>query len=219
VETIADALDLDCFAVVGRSGGGPHALACGALLADRVKRIAVLVGLAPRNAEGLDWYDGMTASNQREYTIAESGVLELARLIETSAEQIRNDPARLLRDLGRELSLPDWRVVSDNGIRAGLRRNYAEALQRSGGGWVDDARSFTQDWGFHPADIKVETLLWHGAKDVFSPVAHTRWLARVMPHATLRIEPDEAHFGAIGVLPSLLPWLASGRHRPVEDAA
>lgn len=219
VEAIADALEISSFSVVGRSGGGPHALACGALLADRVRRIAVLVGLAPHNAEGLDWYDGMTASNQREYTIAESGVLELAQAIEPSAEQIKDDPARLLRNLGPELSLPDWRVVADNGIRVGLRRNFAEAVQRSGAGWVDDARSFTQDWGFHPADIKVETLLWHGAQDVFSPVAHTRWLARVMPHATLQIEPDEAHFSAIGVLPSLLPWLASGRRHPLEDAA
>lgn len=219
VEAIADALDIDCFSVVGRSGGGPHALACAALLADRIKRVAVLVGLAPRNAEGLDWYDGMTGSNQREYTIAESGILELARAIETSAEQIRNDPARLLRNLGPELSLPDWRVVADNGIRVGLRRNFAEAVQRSGAGWVDDTRSFTQDWGFHPADIKVETLLWHGAKDVFSPVAHTRWLARAIPHATELIEPDEAHFSAIGVLPSLLPWLAFGRGHPLEDAA
>jgi pimeloyl-ACP methyl ester carboxylesterase len=220
VMAIADALGIDTFSVVGRSGGGPHALACAALLPDRVKRVAVLVGLAPRHAEGLDWYAGMTESNQREYTIAESGVLELAKTIETSAEQIRNDPARLLRDLGPELPLPDWRVVADNGIRVGLRRNYAEAVNRSGGaGWVDDARSFTQDWGFDPADIKVETLLWHGAQDVFSPVAHTHWLSRAISGAIERVEQDAAHFSALDALPTLLPWLVSGKQHPIADAA
>jgi pimeloyl-ACP methyl ester carboxylesterase len=218
VKAIADDLCIDTFSVVGRSGGGPHALACAALLPDRVKRVAVLVGLAPRHAEGLDWYAGMTESNQREYTIAESGVLELAKAIETSAEQIRNDPARLLRDLGPELPLPDWRVVADNGIRVGMRRNFAEAVQRSGAGWVDDARSFTQDWGFDPADILVETLLWHGAQDVFSPVAHTHWLARTIPGAIERIVQDAAHFSAIGELPSLLPWLAFRGQRFTVDA-
>ena len=60
VLAIADAFDLDKFAVVGRSGGGPHALACAAKLPDRLTRAAVLVGLAPPVADGLDWYEGMT---------------------------------------------------------------------------------------------------------------------------------------------------------------
>lgn len=55
VLAIADAYGLDRFAVVGRSGGGPHALACAALLPDRLTRAAVLVGIAPRGAEGLGW--------------------------------------------------------------------------------------------------------------------------------------------------------------------
>jgi pimeloyl-ACP methyl ester carboxylesterase len=218
VRAIADELGIDTFSVVGRSGGGPHALACAAMLPDRVKRLAVLVGLAPRHAEGLDWYAGMTESNQREYAIAESGVLALAKAIETSAEQIRMDPGQLMRDLGPELPIQDWLAVADNGIRVGLRRNYAEALNRSGAGWVDDARSFTQDWGFDPADILAETLLWHGEEDVFSPVAHTRWLARAIPGATEHIVPDKAHFSAIAQLPDLLPWLAGRQYLGTDES-
>src|SRR4051794_9200169 len=67
VRHIADFLQLREFAVLGRSGGGPHALACAALLPDRVSRVAALVGLAPTQAEGLDWFEGMTAANTREY--------------------------------------------------------------------------------------------------------------------------------------------------------
>ncbi|MCG6500466.1 alpha/beta fold hydrolase, partial [Kitasatospora sp. A2-31] len=61
VRTIADELGIDRFAVLGRSGGGPHALACAALLPERVTRVALLVSLAPRNAAGLDWYGGRAA--------------------------------------------------------------------------------------------------------------------------------------------------------------
>ena len=65
VLAIADAYGLKKFAVVGRSGGGPHALACAALLPERTTRAAVLVGIAPHGADGLDWFDGMAHSNVR----------------------------------------------------------------------------------------------------------------------------------------------------------
>jgi pimeloyl-ACP methyl ester carboxylesterase len=70
VRTIADELGIDKFAVLGRSGGGPHALACAAILPDRITRAGVLVSLAPWAAEGLDWFAGMAESNVREYTVA-----------------------------------------------------------------------------------------------------------------------------------------------------
>ncbi|MFC7484665.1 alpha/beta fold hydrolase [Luedemannella flava] len=72
VAAIADALGIDRFAVVGRSGGGPHALACAALLPQRVVRTAVLVSLAPANARDLNWYDGMTPGNVAAYTWADN---------------------------------------------------------------------------------------------------------------------------------------------------
>ena len=69
VAAIADAYGLDRFGVVGRSGGGPHALACAALLPGRVTKAAVLATLAPGNAEGLDWFAGMTESNVEAYSM------------------------------------------------------------------------------------------------------------------------------------------------------
>lgn len=73
VEAIADSFGIDQFSVVGRSGGGPHALACAARLKDRVRCAAVLGSLAPYvpyTAEGLDWSLGMAESNVRTYQIA-----------------------------------------------------------------------------------------------------------------------------------------------------
>ena len=47
VRAIADELGFERFGVTGGSGGGPHALACAALLPERVVRAACLVGVAP----------------------------------------------------------------------------------------------------------------------------------------------------------------------------
>src|SRR6478672_10075836 len=53
VLAVADALGFAEFAVVGGSGGGPHALACSALLAGRVQRVACQSSLAPMGDRGL----------------------------------------------------------------------------------------------------------------------------------------------------------------------
>ena len=92
VLAIADAYGLKKFAVVGRSGGGPHALACAALLPERTTRAAVLVGIAPHGADGLDWFDGMAHSNVMEFTAAANGYEN-----NNARPQTARPPARLPR--------------------------------------------------------------------------------------------------------------------------
>src|SRR4051812_49628842 len=56
---IADAFGAQQFRTWGVSGGGPHALACAALLPDRVVAAACLASVAPYDAAGLDYLAGM----------------------------------------------------------------------------------------------------------------------------------------------------------------
>jgi pimeloyl-ACP methyl ester carboxylesterase len=207
VAAIADALHIDRFAVAGRSGGGPHALACAALLPDRVTRAGALVSIAPWAAEGLDWFAGMADSNVREYTSAVSEPEALAASLVQAAARIRANPASHVSALSPEMPEADRRVVADAGIRSLLAENFAEALRESADGWIDDALAFCAPWGFKLTDIAVPVLLWHGQYDVFSPAAHTRWLADRIPHALLSTRPHAAHFGALEALPDVLSWL------------
>jgi pimeloyl-ACP methyl ester carboxylesterase len=207
VEAIANHLGVERFAVLGRSGGGPHALACAALLPDRVTKAGVLVSLAPWAATGLDWFEGMADSNVHAYTTAASAPEVLtASLIQTAA-RIREDPASHVATLAPEMPTADRRVVSDAGIRSLLARNFAEALRYSAAGWIDDALAFCAPWGFDLASITVPVLLWHGGNDVFSPVAHARWLAEQIPGSIIAIRPNAAHFTALEVVPDVLSWL------------
>jgi pimeloyl-ACP methyl ester carboxylesterase len=207
VEAIAKDLDIDEFAVLGRSGGGPHALACAALLPHRVTRAGVLVSLAPWDGMGDQWFDGMTDSNILEYTAAANEPEVLATRLVRTAARIKADPTSHVATLGPEMPEDDRRVVADAGIRALLAQNFAEALRDSADGWIDDALAFCAPWGFDPADIKVPVLLWHGGDDVFSPVSHTQWLADRIQSAQVVIKPGTAHFGALEVVPDVLSWL------------
>ena len=211
VLAIADAHDLERFSVVGRSGGGPHALACAALLPERTARAAVLVGIAPHGADGLDWFDGMARSNVAEFTAAAKSYADIAAHTREMASAIRADPASLIARLHEELPDPDRRVVADRGIRSMLIKTYAEALRTSDYGWIDDVLAFCSDWGFDPGSINLPVLLWHGASDVFSPASHARWLADKIPSAAVVVQAGAAHFGALDVLPDILRWLCVGQ--------
>jgi pimeloyl-ACP methyl ester carboxylesterase len=208
VEAIADELGLERFAVLGRSGGGPHALACAALLPGRVTRAAALVSLAPRQAAGLKWFEGMAESNRQAYTIAEEDPHELSIRLKQATEEITADPASHIAVLTPEMPEVDRRIVADGNIRAELEQNFFEGLRISAEGWIDDVLAFCSPWGFDVSDIRVPVYLWHGGRDVFSPVAHTQWLAERIPGARREFPPDRAHFGALEKVPWVLSWLS-----------
>jgi pimeloyl-ACP methyl ester carboxylesterase len=207
VLAIADSLGLGQFAVLGRSGGGPHALACAALLPDRVTQAAALVSLAPWDAEGLHWFDGMADSNVDAYTTAVSHPELLTTRLVQAAAKIKADPASHVAGLRIEMPEPDRRIVADAGMRALLAQNFAEALRSSADGWIDDVLAFCSPWGFDVSDVRVPVLLWHGENDVFSPATHTQWLAERILSAFIEIRPSSAHFGALEFLPDALSWL------------
>jgi pimeloyl-ACP methyl ester carboxylesterase len=209
VGAIASALRIDQFAVIGRSGGAPHALACAALLPERTTRAAALVGLAPTGADGLDWFAGMTQGNKTEFSAARRGFSVVAGRLRAAAERIRANPRVMLDDLYADLTESDRKVVQDSGIREMLISNFSEAFRFSADGWIEDVMALTAPWGFDLHDIAVPTLLWHGAEDRFTPAGHGAWMGGRIPGTIAIIEKGRSHFGALKVIPDVLPWLIS----------
>jgi pimeloyl-ACP methyl ester carboxylesterase len=210
VRAVADALGLAEFGVVGRSGGGPHALACAALLPDRVRRVASLVGLAPYDAEDLDWLAGMTEGNRRQYLAAVAGRPQLLRLLFPEVMALRSDPDRFVRRLFADAASSDLDVLRDVRYNEPWRVGMVEAVRRSLEGWAADNLAFTRPWGFDPAHIRVPTVLWHGLRDVFSPVAHTRWLGERIGDATMLLSERGSHLHAHAVQFHAMRWIARG---------
>jgi pimeloyl-ACP methyl ester carboxylesterase len=222
VRVIADHFGIDRFGVVGRSGGGPHALACAALLPDRVISAAALCSPAPYNAEDLDWTAGMTESNVRAYGYANTGQYDALRnMLEQQAERVSKSSEGLLSALWPEMGNYDKEVFDDIAIRRIIADIHVEALSNNCiDGWMDDVIALGHQWGFDPAKITVPVKLWGGQYDVFSPVGHTYWLAERINGAEVEIEYGKAHFGAVKVLPRILAWVArkANAERPSELA-
>jgi pimeloyl-ACP methyl ester carboxylesterase len=206
VRAIANACDYGRFAVLGRSGGGPHALACAALLSDRVSAAASLVGLAPYGAVGLDWLKGMAKENQIQYAAAVVGPAALARILYPQAVAMRDDPEHFVRRIESDAVPADRMVLADPQYRKALIAAMTEGIGRSLDGWTCDSLAFTRPWGFEPHLIAVPTLLWHGAWDVFSPVSHARWLAERIKTAILVLS-ESAHLSAAGMQFGAIKWL------------
>jgi pimeloyl-ACP methyl ester carboxylesterase len=207
VESIADALGLDAFAVVGRSGGGPHALACAAVLNGRVTRTAGLVSVARPDAVELDWFGQMTDENVAAYTTADNDPNTLIEHLRLRADRTVRDPESMVAQLHDQMTPPDRRIVDDMSIRRLLHATYSVALAPGPWGWIDDLLALRSSWGFSLDAIQSPVRLWHGTRDNFAPVSHTIWLASQIAHAEVVLEQGSAHFGAVEILPSMLAWL------------
>jgi pimeloyl-ACP methyl ester carboxylesterase len=225
VRHLADALGIDHFSVVGRSGGGPHALACAALLPERVVRTAVLVSFAPADAAGLNWFAGMAESNTQEFGMVEDDPATLTERLRLRADQALADPETFVEFLLTQMpdSHPDRPLANAVVFRRLFAQTYREALKDGPYGWVDDTVALRANWGFRLEDVRGSARLWHGANDRFTPPDHSRWLASRIPNAEVQVQENAAHFGAMEILPDILGWLAAARHdlvgtRPRTDA-
>ncbi len=193
VARIADALGIDRFGVMGHSGGGPHALACAALLPGRVMAAVSVSGLAPIGATGLDWFAGMAPSGTTELRAALAGPAELEACLAASEYD------------------PEMFTPKDHGALSGTWSWFNEvvgpATANGFAGFVGDDRAYVTPWGFDPAAITAPLLLLHGQQDRIVPVAHARWLADHCPTAELRLGPDDGHLSILDQGAAALEWL------------
>jgi pimeloyl-ACP methyl ester carboxylesterase len=202
VEAVLDHLGVATCLIAGWSGGGPHALACAARLADRVEGALVVAGIAPYDAEGLDYLAGMGEQNIAEFGLALDGEEALRPTHETQAEEMRDADAAALIE-GMRTLLPDVdRAVLTDEFGADLAANFNEALRVSVDGWLDDDLAFVRPWGFELDEVAVPTFLWQGGVDLMVPFGHGQWLAEQIPRVTAHLLDGEGHLsiflGAIG---------------------
>lgn len=143
---------------IGASGGGPHALACAALLADRVLACATVAGVGPFGAEGLDFLEGMGRENHEEFGAALAGPAELLAYLEREAEsfaEITGEQVALA--LGDLVSAVDVGALTGD-FAAYVAASFRQAVANGIWGWFDDDLAFTRPWGFDLASINVPVV-------------------------------------------------------------
>jgi pimeloyl-ACP methyl ester carboxylesterase len=208
VAAVADRLGIERFFTVGWSGGGPHALATGVLLPERVIAVATLASPATRHAEGLDWSSGMGAENLEEFEAADAGEDKLeAYLAEYSPELSHASGAELHATLGDLLSEVDRSVLTGD-FADYLAVCTRAALEHGFWGWFDDDLAFVRGWGFDLGANSVPVAIWHGGQDRFVPFSHGAWLAEHVTGAHPHLHPEHGHLSlAIGSYGDVLDHL------------
>jgi pimeloyl-ACP methyl ester carboxylesterase len=178
---------------MGGSGGGPNALAMARAL-PQCRAAGVLVSPAPRDAEGLDFYDGMATSNQRLWRLADQGedairpALEEQRALLFDAESVET----FIGNFDDSVAAVDREAMLDPDGPP-MAASTRKALENGIEGWVQDDIAMTTPWGFDLRDITTPVSFWTGRLDQFVSWKHTVWMAERVPGSHLHVHGDEGH--------------------------
>jgi pimeloyl-ACP methyl ester carboxylesterase len=208
VQMIADAHGWGRFAVTGFSGGGPHALACAALLAGRVTCCAAVATPAPAAAAGVDFFAGRAPGQADDFRLALRGEPALRAYLQARASdamtQLEADGPALPSRPAHSSSSASGRRAADPGRAARIRAMFLGGLD----GWVDDDIALVRPWGFDLAGISVPVSLWHGTRDTRVPRVHTDWLLVHLPSAQGYEYPD-GHDPSDASYRQILSWITA----------
>jgi pimeloyl-ACP methyl ester carboxylesterase len=210
VTVLLDHLQVERCLVAGWSGGGPHALATGALLPSRVLGVLSIASVVPDGLADLELTAGMGEQNVEEFELARHGEEALRPLLEREATGLAHaDAAGLIEGLGTLLPDVDRQVLTAE-VGEDMASGFAEALRTGVDGWLDDDLAFARPWGFELDQLSVPVFLWQGSEDLMVPFAHGQWLARNVPGATAHLEQGQGHLSiAVGSLDSMLDELVT----------
>jgi pimeloyl-ACP methyl ester carboxylesterase len=205
---LLDRLEIRRAVVAGASGGGPHSLACAALLPDRFAASLVIAGVAPYGAQGLDFLAGMGADNVTEFSAALAGDDQLRDFLVGELPGLQEaTPEGLVRAMQSLLPAVDVACLTGD-VGEDMVASMVRAVSAGVDGWLDDDLAFVKPWGFDLAAIAVPVSLWQGDQDLMVPFAHGQWLAGAVPTARVHLEPEQGHLSiAIAGMGSMLDEL------------
>jgi pimeloyl-ACP methyl ester carboxylesterase len=214
VRTICAELGLERVATWGISGGGPHALACAALLPDLVAAAACLASLAPYGPEDLDYFAGMGDGNVEDFRLfLTDEAAAKAKTDRDRNEVLATAPEDAIAGMASLVTAADAAVLHGE-LAKYLVTSAQDGLAPGSEGWWEDNCTL-KPWGFDLADITVPVLLLHGRQDKFVPFGHGEWLAAHIPGVDARLLDHDGHLTLLEHrIPEVHSWLAA--HLPMD---
>jgi pimeloyl-ACP methyl ester carboxylesterase len=194
--------------VPDRPGYGGSTRLSGRSVAEVGVDMTALVGLAPFDAEGLDWYDGMSPGNVVEFARARSGERAYRPLVEKLAREavaaVEKGHLPVADDY--ELAESDRAALSAQFSAPGHLFRTRTAYIGGINGWIDDGIAFTRNWEFDLKRISAPVSIWYGPDDALSPRAHTDWLLSHISGAEAHALPA-GHLLDVSSMQRLYRWL------------
>ncbi len=191
---LADHLGAERFLVAGWSGGGSTALACAALLPDRVRAVVTLAGTAPPVEAGevwTTWFPPDMADEVRALTTKSPA--ELAPEYEQAAKQFAGLTGEAMTLSADQSAADKAALIEVPEVAEWLALSIQAGVSAGIWGWLDDDLAWAKPWGFGVAGIRVPVIVRHGDEDGFVSIKQGRWLAAHIPGARLDEMPGGGH--------------------------
>lgn len=208
IEELVEALDLDSFGIIAFSMGGPHALAVGAALPDRVRAIAVHATPGPWTEDGFEELAPPQIAEVRDAFAREPAAAEedYRQKWAEQREMMVSAPEEAIRSLiSQQLGDPDFHVLDDGAMFDMVVEDGTEAVRQGVEGFFEERMAgYVFDWGFHSSEVSVPVSVFHGTDDRWVPVAIGRQLADRLPNSRMREIQGLGHFPAWSVHDELL---------------
>lgn len=197
VETVAEELHLEKYAVMGLSGGGPYALTMAYANPDRLVATAVVSGMPPFNFLSTSNDLAMSLPKLKDQFRKPAALLFRAG--------VNHAPMWLVRSVMKVLPEPDRKLFRDDRKLEGLLETYRSGLRQGVRGYLHEARIYRQPWGFDPENIKSAVQLWHGTADKNVHLRSVQQLINKLPHCSAHIISGEGHFSVVvNYLPEII---------------
>jgi pimeloyl-ACP methyl ester carboxylesterase len=188
---LADALNLDRFAVMGLSGGGPYVAACAFKIPGRLSAAGIVSGLGPLDAPGA--LDGMAKSDRQLFDLARRFPWLLRPLAWYMTRGMRKEPDKAIELLLADLPKPDKAAMAQPDVKEMLVKMAVGGLEQGMRGAAWEYVLFTRPWGFRLEDIPIPVHLWHGEMDAACPINMGRHVATSIPDCRAKFYPQEGH--------------------------
>jgi pimeloyl-ACP methyl ester carboxylesterase len=190
---VADAIGWSRFAVLGVSGGGPHALAVGARAPERVSALGLAVGAAP--SDFVDPDDLIAINREGLRRAREEGRESLEAFLAEPAAQAASDPGAMLDAAMADAPPVDQEMLARPDVRAMLMESLREAFVNGPVGWFDDSWALANPWGFELGDVGVPVHMWYGEADRNVPLKAVEQMASQLRVASLEVISGAGHLG------------------------
>jgi pimeloyl-ACP methyl ester carboxylesterase len=193
---LTDALGIKRFIVAGQSTGGPYAVACAALLPERITGAVVLAGITD-----MAWSGAWSGHTQAEIDMMR--MPDEASVAARCEQLFGTDGSGLFASSGIELPEPDAALFADEVTANAIMASLNEAFRQGLTGYAQDLFVQGKPWPFDPGTITAPVILAHGDLDTIIPIDHSRHSAELIPGSKLRILPGQGHIAISSALPGL----------------
>lgn len=194
VTTLADRLSVDSFIVAGHSSGGPYAVACAALIPERVRACVIVAGVTD-----MGWPDACNNFVESEALLMQ--LPDQQSVLDQCIQWYGEDGSGFMSSTDFDFTGPDLQYLTDEAMQPFHKASAAETFRQGVSGYAQDVFVQGHPWTFHPSDITCPVMVLHGDHDQLLPQAHSRHTAEIIPGAELRIIAGHGHMTILRELP------------------